>query len=148
MDIKTVVVLGVVGCIGYFLGSYQTEVDYQKLLLEQANQYKTQIEEIRKLENQWKIQAQKADEDYKEKLAAIQQSNDNAVNGLRQQLDDYSRRMSQLSKAANKSNAGTREARVSKETKRLVDFSVQCASRLDETIIQLKALQEWIKNND
>ena len=124
MDIKTGVVLLVAGGIGYFLGSYSTEVDYQKILLDQAAQYKAQVEEAKQLENQWKLKAQKADEEYKKQLAAIQQSNNDVVKRLRQQLE---------------------ETRVSAETKRLIDFSVGCAARLDETIVQLRSLQDWVK---
>lgn len=145
MDIKTGVVLLVAGGIGYFFGSYSTEVDYQKILLDQAAQYKAQVEEAKQLETQWKLKAQQADEEYKKQLAAVQQSNDDVVNRLRQQLEDYSSRVSQLSKSTPKPNAETRKTRVSAETKRLIDFSVGCAARLDETIIQLKSLQDWVK---
>lgn len=145
MDIKTGVVLLVAGGIGYFLGSYSTEVDYQKILLDQAAQYKAQVEEAKQLENQWKLKAQKADEEYKKQLAAVQQSNDDVVKRLRQQLEDYSSRVSELSKSTSKPDAGTRKTRVSAETKRLIDFSVGCAARLDETIVQLRLLQDWVK---
>ena len=124
MDIKTGVVLLVAGGIGYFLGSYSTEVDYQKILLDQAAQYKAQVEEAKQLENQWKLKAQKADEEYKKQLAAVQQSNNDVVKRLRQQLEDYSSRVSELSKSTSKPNAGTRKTRVPAETKRLIDFSV------------------------
>ena len=103
------------------------------------------MEEAKQLENQWKLKAQKADEDYKKKLAAVQQSNDDVVNRLRKQLEDYSSRVSELSKSTSKPDAGTRKTRVSAETKRLIDFSVGCAARLDETIVQLRSLQDWIK---
>lgn len=148
MNYKTGIALLVclfTGGVGYFLGSYSTEVDYQKILLEQAAQYKKQVEEAKQLETQWKLKAQQADEEYKKKLAAVQQSNDDVVNRLRKQLEDYSSRMSELSKSTSKLDAGTRKTRVSAETKRLIDFSVRCAARLDETIVQLRSLQDWVK---
>lgn len=148
MNYKTGIALLVclfTGGVGYFLGSYSTEVDYQKILLDQAAQYKAQVEEAKQLENQWKLKAQKADEEYKKQLAAVQQSNDDVVNRLRKQLEDYSSRVSELSKSTSKPDAGTRKTRVSAETKRLIDFSVGCAARLDETIVQLRSLQDWVK---
>lgn len=133
-------------CTGsYFLGSYSTEVEYQKILLEQANEYKIQVQEAKTLEQQWKTQAFNIENEYKEKLTNIQQSNDVTINKLRQQLKDYSSRMSKLTNSSNKSNDRTRETKLSEETERLINFSVNCSRRLDETITQLSSLQEWIK---
>ena len=123
--------------LGFSLGHYRTESEYQEILLQQANEYKKNVEEAKKLEQHWKNQAVV--------LASIQHSNAELVDRLRKQLDDYSNRMSKNPDSTSQSDAKDRNSRISKEVNQLIKFSERCSKRADELIIQVNALQDWIK---
>lgn len=131
--------------LGFSLGHYRTESEYQEILLQQANEYKKNVEEAKKLEQHWKNQAVVLENEYQEKITSIQHSNAELVDRLRKQLDDYSNRMSENSDSSSKSDADNGKARVSKEVNRLIEFSERCSKRADELILQVNALQDWIK---
>lgn len=138
--------LAIAGIIlGAFLGYYKAETEYQELLLEQAAEYKKTVEEAKRLEQHWKDQATTIENEYQEKINSIQQSNSELVNRLRKQLAEYSSRVSKNSSASSKSNAESRKTRISEELNNLVEFSQRCSKRADELIIQVNALQDWIK---
>lgn len=138
--------LAIAGIIlGAFLGYYKAETEYQELLLEQAAEYKKTVEEAKRLEQHWKDQATTIENEYQEKINSIQQSNSELVNRLRKQLAEYSSRVSKNSSASSKPNAKDRKTRISEELNNLVEFSQRCSKRADELIIQVNALQDWIK---
>lgn len=131
--------------VGYFLGSYKTESEYQQKLLEQSVQYRESVKEARKQEQKWREYSYQVENDYQKKLSDIERSNAQLVSQLRKQLREYSSRMPKNTGTTSSSHDETRESRVSEELDRLIEFSERCSKRTDELIIQLSSLQDWIK---
>ena len=130
--------------IGLLLGYSMTSLHYKNRLLEEAEIYKSQVEEARAKEKEWQAVAYKLDNEYNQKLSSIKSNNDALVARLRQQLNDASR-VSSACISPSKSNDTPRRAEVSREVNGIIEFANQCSKRTDALIIQLSALQDWIK---
>lgn len=139
-------ILGII--LGFFLGyGYMSDVHHD-IMVEKEAEYLDSVEKARQLERSWQTKAKQIEDDYQKALADIQQSNDDVINRLRNQLDSYSKRLSSCSATPNRIKDYSREARVSTEVKNLIDFSEQCARRADELIIQVNGLQQWYKETE
>lgn len=144
MDSKTVV-MAITFAIGLILGYSLTSGHYKDLMLEEAEDYKKQVEKAKAKEEKWKQEANRIDNEYKQKIVSIQSNNDELINRLRKQLQASSRMPSNCNSSV-QSNGDPRGARVSEEVNNIIEFSGQCAQRADELIIQLDSLQNWIKS--
>lgn len=143
MDSKTIATITF--AIGVILGYSLTSSYYKDKMLEEAEIYKLQVEEARAKEEKWKIEANRIDEEYKQKINSIQSNNDELINRLHQQLQSSSR-VSSVCNSTLQSNDNSRGTRVPEEISRIIEFSGKCAKRCDELIIQLDSLQNWIKS--
>lgn len=131
--------------LGFLLGFGLTSSHYKDELLDQANAYKKSVQEAREQEQVWRSKANEIEREYQARIDDIKLSNAAVLNRLYKQLNEATSRVSSDSRASLSSHGQTREANVSKEIKKLVDFSNQCARRADELIIQVNSLQEWNK---
>lgn len=146
MSTKYTVILSVVTFgVGFFLGYKLMQNRHIELVIEKEYEYQVSIEKAREQERIWQIKAQELENEYQNQIDLIKQSNDDVINRLRNQLDRYAERLSSCTKSSDGSDGTTGTTSVSKEVKRLVNFSEQCARRADELIIQVNGLQQWYK---
>lgn len=146
MDIKTLLgSIAITCCVSGYIGYILASNKYQEELLKIASTYKTSVETARTKEKEWQEIAKKKDEEYQEKLNAMQSNNDVLVDGLRKQLSELTLRVSTAPKSSSKSNGSSREHQLSERIGELVDFSNRCSKSADKLRIQLESLQNWIK---
>lgn len=128
--------------IGLGIASYYYDLKMDKI----TKEYVISIEQARSKEKEWMQVANEIENTYKDKLTAVNRDNTELVNGLRKQLSEYSQRVSSTSTTSSKSDDSARRTEVAERLGDLVEFSSKCSKRVDQLIIQVNSLQEFIKN--
>lgn len=137
--------LGSILAISYFNGYNTASKEWSDLLKKERLK---QTEYVLSIERKWQERTNNVEEEYQSKLRSIQQSNDDTVNRLRQQLNSYARKLSKASKSSSESDGRTRESNISEGVADIIGFANKCSKRADELSIQLSSLQSWIKEVD
>ena len=131
--------------ISFGSGWYLEHNRYVNREIELKLEYAQAVQNARTKEQEWLKKSNEQEEQYKNNLASIQRDNDLLVAGLRKQLTEYAQRVSSASTTSTKPNGGTRESRVADKLGEVIEYSSRCAKRTDELIVQVKALQQFIK---
>lgn len=132
--------------LGLGLGFYATSDYYKGKMLKEAEAYKASVEAARTREAEWRKKADEQELQYQRDLESVRTSNDAELDRLRKQLrKQASRRMSAAPKSSSKHHAEAGEAKLAAAVSDLAEYSDRCSRRADELIVQVNALQAWIK---